>query len=49
MADNMEAVRRAFREEPRLGPGFDLAHIDNGAPRVREADMARHSRGDGNR
>jgi osmotically-inducible protein OsmY len=29
MADNIvDAVRRAFREEPRLGPGFDVAHIE---------------------
>jgi osmotically-inducible protein OsmY len=28
MSDHIvDAVRRAFREEPRLGPGFDLAHI----------------------
>jgi osmotically-inducible protein OsmY len=28
MAEDMvEAVRRAFRQEPRLGPGFDVAHI----------------------
>ncbi len=28
MANHMvEAVRRAFREEPRLGPGFDLADV----------------------
>jgi osmotically-inducible protein OsmY len=28
MAEDMvEAVRRAFRQEPRLGPGFDVTHI----------------------
>jgi osmotically-inducible protein OsmY len=41
MTDNMvEAVRRAFREEPRLGPGFHLDHI------VVEADGVLSLRGD---